>query len=401
MAWSNRLACVWTIYQQPDYSMTKEYKIVIAHYQSNVVSGAENSIADLVDQIDRRFQVTMLVPEEGTLSNFLRKRGFKVWVRRVETPRRLFPGLHQVQSRLLARALRSQGVDAVLCNTFPAAIRVGTACRAAGLPYAIYMRDYLPDMPFQRRILSQANMLLAISKDVIEQHAAMVDPSRFRLAYNFINPDPILDRYESHLASGQRLLPFDAGCPVVGLVGRITPYKQPDLFIRAVPRILDEVPQARFVLIGTARENEKTYEEKVKSLAAELGVQDKVAFLGQRRDTIEMTSEFTLACLTSRREPLGRVILEAQIVGVPVVVPDTGGPAEIIEGEVTGLHFSSYAPDAEIRLARQVTRLLKDAALRDCLANKGRERVMTTFASQLNVKTQEEYIEQLCAGTSD
>src|SRR5512133_3500686 len=106
--------------------MSNEYKLVIAHYLSNVVSGAENSIADLADRIDPRFQVTMLVPAEGSLSRFLRKRGFQVWVRRVETPRRRYPGLHQVQSWMLARALRSRGIDAVLCNTFPAASRVAT-----------------------------------------------------------------------------------------------------------------------------------------------------------------------------------------------------------------------------------------------------------------------------------
>ncbi len=378
--------------------MPKEYKIVIAHYQSSTVSGAENSIADLADQVDKSFQITMLVPAEGRLSRFLRERGFRVWVRRVETPRRLFPGLHQVQSWLLARVLRSWGIDAVLCNTFPAASRVATACHLAGLPYAIYMRDYIPDLPLHRRILRQANALFAISQDVIEQHAAMVNPGCFRLAYNFISPDPILDRHEAHVASGKRLLPFDPGSPVVGLVGRITPYKQPDLFIRAVPYILNEVPQARFALIGSAQKREKEFDEKVKSLAAGLGVQEKVAFLGQRRDAIEVASEFMVSCLTSGREPLGRVILEAQLMGVPVVVPDTGGPAEIVEDEVTGLHFSSRSPDAEMQLAGQVVRLLKDNHLRDRLAARGRERVLAIFASQRNVKTQEEYIEQLCTG---
>lgn len=377
--------------------MRKDYKIVIAHYQADVVSGAENSVADFVDQADPRFQFTMLVPGEGTLSRFYRKRNIPVWVRHVETPRRLFPGLHQFQSWLLANELNRRGTNAVLCNTFPAASRVATACQAAGLPYAIYMRDYIPDLPLHRRNLGEANVLFAISKDVIQQHASMVDADHLRLAYNYIYPDPILERYEAHVASGQRLLPYDVQHPVVGLVGRITPYKRPDLFIRAIPYVLKEVPEARFVLVGSAQEREKAYEKSVKTLAAAIGVQDKVAFLGQRRDGIELTSEFTVACLASRQEPLGRVILEAQLIGVPVVAPDLGGPAEIIENEMTGLLFPSLAPDAEIQLARQITRLLKDPGLRGCLAGKGRERVMTTFASHRYVQIQEGYIEELCA----
>ena len=370
--------------------------IVIAHYRPDIVSGAENSIADFVDQVDPRFQITMLVPGEGNLAQFYRKRGFQVWVQRVQTPRRLLPGVHAVHSFFLARELKKRGVDAVLCNTFPSTGRVATACRMAGLPYAIYMRDYIADTPLHRRILSRADALYAISKDVIQQHQGMADPARFHLAYNFINPDPILTRHEAHQASGKRLLPFPVENPVIGLVGRITPYKQPDLFIQTVPIVLESVPDARFVLVGAAQEREKPYEEKIKALAGSLGIADRIRFLGNRRDAVELTSEFTVACLASGREPLGRVILEAHLLGVPVVVPETGGPAEIVENDVTGLHFSATAPDAPARLAGQIVRLLRDANLRECLAQQAREHIFNTFASHKHVQIQEEYIDDLC-----
>jgi len=372
-------------------------KIVIAHYRPDIVSGAENSIADLIEQIDPRFQVTMLVPAGGNLANFFRKRGFQVWVKHIETPRRLFPGLHTLQSRLLASEFRKREVDAVLCNTFPAASRVSTACRMAGVPFAIYMRDYLVDTPINRLLLQQTEMLFAISRDVIRQHSAMTDPARFRLTYNFIKPDPILDRYEAHLASGRRLVPFDSSHPVIGLVGRITPYKQPDLFIRAIPTVLEQAPEARFVLVGAAQEREKEYEISLHRLADSLGIGNRLEFLGQRNDAVELTSEFTVACLASGREPLGRVILEANLLGVPVIVPDTGGPAEIIENEVTGLHFSSSSPDSSGRLAQQIIRLLKNPELRDCLVDKARDRILHTFASHRHVEIQEELIDQLCS----
>jgi glycosyltransferase involved in cell wall biosynthesis len=371
-------------------------KILIAHYLPNIVSGAENSIADFIDQIDKRFDVTMLVPGEGALANFYRKRGFNVWVKNVSTPRRMFPGLHTVQSKLLALELKRKGYDAVLCNTFPATSRVGTACRMAELPYAIYMRDYIKDTLLHRRLLQNANAIFAISKDVQTHLDEMVNPTAVHLAYNYIHPDPILDRAEAHAASGQRRLPFLPSHPVVGLVGRITPYKRPDQFLRAVPHILKEVPEARFVLVGTAQEREKAFEGQIRDLASELGVEKQVAFLGQRRDVIELTSEFTISCLASGREPLGRVILEANLLHIPVVVPDTGGPAEIVEDEETGLTFPSQAPDAHIQLAFQVIRLLKDPDLRDCLASNAHKRIFNTFASPRHIHIQEDLIERLC-----
>lgn len=371
-------------------------KIIIAHYRPDIVSGAENSIADFVDKASPRFQITMLVPGEGNLAQYYRRQGFDVWVNNIQTPRRARPGLHLIQSFIMARELKRREVDAVICNTVPAAGRVMTATSRAGLPMGIYLRDYTPDTLLYRRILGQASALLAISHDVIQHHSPMAALERFHLAYNYINPEPILARRAAHLASGKRLLPFGAEHPVIGLVGRITPYKQPDLFIRAIPHILNHVPDARFVLVGKAQERERHYENRIKSLAEELGVANKVLFLGHRPDAVEITSEFTIACLASGREPLGRVVLEAHLLEVPVVVPDSGGPAEIVQSGETGLCFSSQAPDAAQRMAEEILRLLKDEGLRKCLAVKGREHVIATFASQKHVEIQDDLIDQLC-----
>ncbi len=378
-------------------SEAAERNIVIAHYRPDIVSGAERSIADLVEQISPRFHITMLVPGEGKLAKFYRKLGMDVWVKNVETPRRLYPGLHQIQSWQLASAFRSRAVDAVLCNTFPSASRVATACQISHIPYAIFMRDYIPDSPLHRKILSQANMLLAISKDVIQQHSELVPLDHFRLSYNYIDREPLLKRAQTYHASGQRLLPFDPKLPIVGLVGRITPYKQPEVFVKAIPQILSAVPEARFVIIGAAQAREKPYEDSIHQLAEEIGITDKVAFLGQRPDAVELTSEMTIACLCSRREPLGRVVLEAQLLRIPVVVPDTGGPAEIVQDGVTGLHFSATAEDAPQQLANQVIRLLEDAPLRKTLAQNGYEQIVNTFANHIHVEIQEDFIEQLCS----
>lgn len=375
--------------------MTKTLNVVIAHYRPDVISGAENSIADLVSQLDPRFKITMLIPKDGNLADFYRKRGIPVWIKHVDTPRRLYPGLHTLQSLALARDLKKRSIDLVLCNTLPAAERVIDACRFAGLPRIVYMRDYIKDTSSSRRVLSHADAVLCISRDVQSHLKDMVDPEKVWLAYNYIRPDAVLERYRAHQTSGNRLLPFPEETPIVGLVGRITAYKQPDLFVRAAPHVLREVPQARFVVIGSAQDREKPYEESLHRLAADLGVQEQVQFLGLRKDAVELTSELTVSCLASGREPLGRVVLEAHLMNVPVVVPDRGGPAEIVENGVTGLHFNSIAADAEKQLASQVIRLLKDPSLAQCLAARAQEHVLSTFANRKHVQIQEEYFDRV------
>lgn len=370
-------------------------RFLVAHFLPHIVSGAERAIADFIDRLDGRFEAVMLTPGEGDLADYYRRRGFEVWANKIHTPRRRYPGLHTLQSIFFARILRQRKIHAVVCNTFAAASRIGTASRLAGIPYAIYVREYISDKPLHRRILAQADRIFVISQDLRAYIGAMADLEKIRVASDPILAPPILDRVKAHRDSGNRLVPFEACFPVVGLVGRITPFKQQDLFVQAIPLVLAAVPEARFAVVGSSQVEEQDYEAYVKRLAVQLDIQDRVAFMGHRWDAIEITSEFTLACLTSTREPLGRVTLEAQLMGCPVIVPDTGGAAETVEDGVTGLHFPSTGLDAVQQLAGRIVRLLKNPELRSLLAENARLAVTSTFASERPVRQLEQWIGEL------
>ena len=374
--------------------------LLVAHYRPDVISGAELAIADFVDQVSPQLKITMLVPGRGSLSSFYQEKGYTVWVKRYSTKRRRYPGLHMVQSLFLARELKNWEVDAVLCNTFAAASRVGTGSWLAHLPYAIYVREYIRGIPLHRKILSKANRVITVSQDVQRYISDMVDPDRTPLCYDPIYAQPIIERRKRHRAVGERLLPFMADGPVIGLVGRITPFKQQHLFIQSIPEVLKVIPEARFVIVGASKSNEQSYEISVRRLAVELGIENKVIFMGARSDAIELMDEITILCVTSSREPLGRVILEAQVVGCPVIVPDAGGPPELVKDGWTGLLFSSTAPDAYDQLAKQIIRLLQDENLRKNLAAKAEEQVKSTFASYQPVQHLKNELELLSQESS-
>ncbi len=392
-------------------------RILIAHYRPDIVSGAELALADFVDQALAaapgggvpRFHFTMLVPGEGALAAYYRSRGYEVWVRRVETPRRIAPGLHTLQSLLLAPQLIAREYQMVLCNTFAAASRVMTAARRARLPCAVYVREYIQDRPRHRVLLEQADGILVVSADLGRHLSAFPGfgarlATKIRLAYDPIAPGPILQRVERHrlaLRGGDApLLPFKAGEPVVGLVGRITPFKQQDLFVQAAARVLAEVPQARFAIVGAAQESDRAYENHVRDLVARLGLQDRVVFLGQRKENVEIISEFSLLCLTSTREPLGRVILEAHLAGTPVVCSNVGGPGEIVVDGVTGLLFPPTGPQASEILAAKIICLLKDPFLARRLAAHAAERIHETFASLKHVRAIAQHLVEIGARVS-
>ena len=313
--------------------------ILIAHYRPDLVSGAEKAIVDLITPLTGQFNFVMLVPGPGPLADYYTQVGLNVWVEQVSTPRRLFPGLHTMQSAVMASKLQKGRIDAVVCNTFAAASRMATASRMAGIPHAIYAREYIHDKPVYRKILHQADLILAVSEDVRTHYQPIAGNVPVRVAYDNILVEAILERIASCEKNVFSRLPFDHNEPVAGWVGRITPYKQPELFVRAIPTVLDQVPQARFVLVGEASAREKALEERLKHLAFELGVSDRISFLGRRNDVLELMCEMSAFCLTSTREPFARVILEAQTVGCPVVAPYSGGVPEVIQNEVNGLLF--------------------------------------------------------------
>jgi glycosyltransferase involved in cell wall biosynthesis len=226
-----------------------------------------------------------------------------------------------------------------------------------------------------------------------------IPAAKIEVRTDFIASEEIGRRAQVHRRSGRRLLPFSEVHPVVGVVGRLTPFKQQDLFLRAARRVLEQVPEARFVIVGKATVKERHYEEGLLEISRSLGLTERVAFLGDRPDAAEIISELSVLCAPSSREPLGRTILEAQIVGTPVVASDAGGIPEIVEEGVTGLLFPATGERAEAELAERVVRILRNEALRSTLVRQGRAAVLQGAGNTGRVRDLEETLRGLAEGS--
>ena len=165
----------------------KKYKVLIAHYLANIVSGAERSIADFIQNADTEFEFCMLVPDTGKLANYYKKRGISTWIRNVETPRRKYPGLHQTQSYFFAKEVKQSDFDLVIGNTFAAASRIRSVSKFAGLPRVNYIREYANNNKVNARVINEIDHAFVISKDLIKYLSSFAHPGQFHLTYNFIN----------------------------------------------------------------------------------------------------------------------------------------------------------------------------------------------------------------------
>jgi glycosyltransferase involved in cell wall biosynthesis len=148
------------------------------------------------------------------------------------------------------------------------------------------------------------------------------------------------------------------GQPLVGTVGRIHPRKDLETFVRAAAIVARQVPNCRFVVVGAAEAAvERSYQEQLRRLVRELGLDGRLTFAGARRDIPAVMKAIDLFVLTSRHEGFGRVVAEAMAAARPVVVTDEGALPELVSGGEAGL---CAAPGDAEGFARQILRLLAD-----------------------------------------
>lgn len=138
-----------------------------------------------------------------------------------------------------------------------------------------------------------------------------------------------------------------------------------DVLLRAFKLIHDKKPSLKLVLAGDG-----PLHEQLKQLAYDLGVSDKVVFLGilGRRDVADLLRGCELFVLPSRSEPFGIVLIEAMASKKPVVATTAGGIPEIINDGMNGILVT---PDDHRALAEALLTVLQDVNLQNRLAENG------------------------------
>ena len=172
----------------------------------------------------------------------------------------------------------------------------------------------------------------------------------------------------------------DGDVQVVGVVKSLEHRYGIDGFIRAIPKVLRTVPDARFVIAGGG-----TLGPSLHALAAELGVSDRLTFLGRvpHEDVPSVVAGLSVAVNpTVVPESFGVAVLEASSCAVPVVATDVGGVPEVCVDRVTGIMVRPNDPG---QMAAAIVELLGDASLRSSMGDAGRRYVVANFEWSVTV----------------
>jgi glycosyltransferase involved in cell wall biosynthesis len=167
----------------------------------------------------------------------------------------------------------------------------------------------------------------------------------------------------------------DADPPVVGLFGRIATWKGQKILVEA----LSKLPKVNGIIVGEAlfTDEDQQYKRDVIALAEKLGLSKRLRFAGFQTDVLPYLEavDVVVHCSISP-EPFGRVIVEAQLAGKPVIATKGGGPSEIIEDRVTGI---LVPPNDSNELAKAIELLLENRDWAQKLAENGRREAIRRF----------------------
>lgn len=166
-------------------------------------------------------------------------------------------------------------------------------------------------------------------------------------------------------------------CPKVGILGMLQPWKGQHVFLQGVHLLHERGVCFHAVVAGEEPFGSKGYKTYLQRLIQDYGISSVVNLCGFVADPYPLLADWDVAVHASiEPEPLGRVAIEAMLVGTPVVATDGGGIPEFVEHERTGLLVPMG--DAEA-MGQAIERLLRDAGLRQRLAEAGRLRAREMF----------------------
>lgn len=325
------------------------------------VGGVERGTVDLARYLVEQGHESIVVSNGGALVEQLKAQGSKHFQLPVHQ-KNIFTAIYCV--RELEKIIRQEKVDIVHARSRVPALIACFASRKTDAEFVTTCHGYYSENIFSHS-MGWGKRVIVIS-EVIGRH--MIEDFGVRAENVRLIPRSVdLEKF--------RFRPREVGRSsfTVTIVGRITPLKGHVYFLKAMAKVLRQKSFVRVRIVGDAPPNKAAHKESLQLLVKRLGIADRVEFMGNRSDIPNLLAESDAVVLaTITQEAFGRVLIEAQAVGVPVIATKVGGVVDIVEHEKTGLLVLPKDPDG---IAAAVLRLMHEPKLVDEMILEARRRV--------------------------
>lgn len=166
---------------------------------------------------------------------------------------------------------------------------------------------------------------------------------------------------------------------VVGIIARLEPVKNHELFLNSAKILLEKQKNITFIIVGAG-----SCMDSLKEFSKKLKIEENVIFTGYSNDISDYINIFDVNVLTSKKEALSLSLIEGMFVGVPAVATNSGGPAEVVLDEVTGYILKTNEKE---ELAQKIENLLADEILRKTMGENGKKRANELFSLEKMIES--------------
>ena len=249
--------------------------------------------------------------------------------------------------------------------------------------FSIFRHSFLHLSGFKYHFM--AHYYIAISHKI--KNVLMADgipAQRIFVVHSGINPERFVSSPRDALIAEFSIRKDER---VVVNIAHLAGHKGQKYLVRAIPLVLAKIPTARFFIVGGGE-----LMPELQSLAASLGLKQKLIFTGFRRDVGSFYQIANLFVMSSVQEGLGTAVIDALALGKPVVATHAGGIPEIIRDGENGRLVTSADPAA---LARGIIELLANPERAKQMGRRGQEMVRQKFSVDAIVDKNIEVYQQI------
>jgi len=347
--------------------------------------GAARHVELLIRMIDqKKFEISVVTTGAPDSPFILRLKDMGISVTTLEIPRsfHLFSDISVLLRTF--RLIRKTPFHLVHCHAAKAGLLGRIACRLAGVPSVLYTPHgfyFNYGLMFLKRkahiwlerILGKLTSRIVATApregaQIVE--LGLMEPARVSIIPNAVDTDRFRPSPDAPAGPDLRR--------VVGMVGRLSPPKDPFTFLDAARIVLADHPETRFVLVGDG-----PLMKPARNYSHDLGIAASVDFLGYREDIQEVISTFDINVLSSLWEGLPYSLVEGMALGKVAIGPDISGCSDLIRHGENGFLFPLRDHDT---LAYHINRLLKDDDLRLGLGRAARKFVEERHSADLWIK---------------
>lgn len=295
------------------------------------------------------YETIIVIPSGGVAAERLLQGGLKVHeISLVRLRQTLNPLVHLRWMLLfgsniwsIRRILRSEQIDVVHTNGIMH-LQAGLAAALEGIPVVWHLNDTNTPPLIQKvflPIVKKISTGIVVAANAVGKHyfgdRVNLTDSRIDTLYAPVDTSKFSPTINGSAVRNE--FGIDDDIPLIGVVGNLAPIKGIHHMIEAMPKIKQQHPTAKLLIIGDKIENRRSYWQGLIQRTHDLNIADDCIFAGKRNDMPTCFAAMDIFVLSSVAEACPMALLEASASGLPVVAAEVGGVREIVDDRVSGL----------------------------------------------------------------